>query len=176
MRTLPVLDVSGPPHQGDPPGWDLRVWGCVEEPVTWDLDGFRALPRTSVRCDIHCVTTWTMLDTEWEGVALSAVLDRVRPTSDCTHVVVYADGEYTTNLPLDALRAPDVLLADRFAGAPLPPAHGAPVRLVVPSLYFWKSAKWVRGLEFTATDRPGFWEQRGYSNSADPWQEERYAF
>lgn len=176
VRDFPVLDISGPPYRSVPPAWDLRIWGRVENPVAWDHAALRALPAARVTCDIHCVTTWSKLDTEWEGVALSWVLDHVRPAPDCTHVLAYADGAYTTNVPLEALRAPNVLLAYRFDGRDLEPEHGFPLRLMIPQLYFWKSAKWLRGLEFAAADHPGYWEVRGYSNSADPWKEERYGF
>jgi len=173
---FPVLHVGGVPYVRPPADWDLRVWGAVERPARWDLAEFTSLPITRVRCDIHCVTTWSKLDTVWEGVSLAWLLDEVRPLPECTHVVSHGENGYTANVPLEALRAPDVLLAHRFGGRPLEPVHGAPVRLMIPQLYFWKSTKWLRGLEFTVGDHPGFWEVRGYSDSADPWKEERYGF
>ncbi len=126
--------------------------------------------------DIHCVTTWTKLDTVWEGVPVADVLERAGVLPDATHVVAHAEGGYTANMPLAAVMDADALLAYRYDGRDLDPEHGRPLRLLVPSLYFWKSAKWLRGLEVIVGDRLGFWENYGYSNSADPWREERYAF
>jgi DMSO/TMAO reductase YedYZ molybdopterin-dependent catalytic subunit len=171
-----VLHVGGVPYTTPPDDWDFRVTGVVEDPRRWDLTGFRSLPVSRVTCDIHCVTTWSKLDTVWEGVSLEWLLDEVRPIPEATHVVAHCEQGYTTNLPIEALRAPGVLLAYRYDGRELEPKHGAPLRLMVPQLYFWKSAKWLRSLEFTIGDRPGFWEVRGYSNTADPWKEERYGF
>ena len=144
--------------------------------MRWSHDELRALPTATVTCDIHCVTSWSKLDTVWEGVPLSDVLELVRPTARATHVLAHAEQDYTANLPLEALRADDVLLAYRFDGRELDPEHGRPLRLLVPSRYLWKSAKWLRGLELLDHDQLGFWENYGYSNSADPWREERYAF
>jgi DMSO/TMAO reductase YedYZ molybdopterin-dependent catalytic subunit len=176
VRDFPVLHAGEIPYHDAPADWDFRVWGEVERPMRWTLEELRALPSRNVVCDIHCVTTWTKLDTPWRGVALTWLLDEVRPTPAATHVVAHADPGYTANVPLDALRADDVLLAYEYDGRDLDPEHGRPLRLLVPSRYFWKSAKWLRGLEFVAEDRPGFWEQLGYSNGADPWREERYGF
>lgn len=176
VRDFPVLHAGDVPYRTPPEDWDLRVWGRVAEPVRWTLDEIRALPSRTVTCDIHCVTTWSKLGTVWEGVPLSHVLDVVRPLPDATHVVAHAEEGYTANVPLERLRADDVLLAYAYGGRDLEPEHGGPLRLLVPSLYFWKSAKWLRGLEFLDHDEPGFWERLGYSNSADPWEEERYGF
>lgn len=173
---FPVLHVGAVPYANPPSGWDFRVFGQVANPVRWDFGEFRALPRSRVTCDIHCVTAWSKLDTEWEGVAMSWLLDQVVPLPGATHVVAHADPDYTTNIPIADLRRDGVLLAYRFAGRELEPEHGRPLRLLVPHLYFWKSAKWLRALEFVDADRPGFWERYGYSNTADPWKEERYAF
>jgi DMSO/TMAO reductase YedYZ molybdopterin-dependent catalytic subunit len=176
VRNFPVLHAGSVPYREAPAGWDFRIWGEVARPVRWSSDEFRALPTVTVTCDIHCVTSWSKLGTEWEGVPLSLVLDRVEPTSRATHVLAHAEEGYTANLPLEALRDDDVLLAYRFDGRELEPEHGRPLRLLVPSRYFWKSAKWLRGLELLDRDQLGFWERYGYSNSADPWREERYAF
>ena len=176
VRNFPVLDVQGPPYHEIPDDWDFRVWGRVALPQRWSFDELTALPAVGEVLDIHCVTSWSKLDTSWYGVPMDWLLKTVSPEPSATHVVAHAEAGYTANLPIDALRAPGVLLAYEYDGYPLDPEHGFPLRLVVPQLYFWKSAKWLRGLEFRAGDLPGFWERRGYSNSADPWQEERYAF
>jgi DMSO/TMAO reductase YedYZ molybdopterin-dependent catalytic subunit len=146
--------------------------GQVEEPVSWTWDEFVALPAETPMVDIHCVTKWTKLDTTWEGVSLETLLDGVQ--TDARYVTAFCDGGYTTNLPLEDLRGGRAWIAHRYAGAPLDPEHGGPARLLVPHLYFWKSAKWVRGLELTLEDRPGFWEQGGYHDRGDPWLEQRY--
>ena len=176
VRDFPVLHAGDVPYRTPPADWDFRVWGRVAEPVRWTLDEMRSLPSRTVTCDIHCVTTWSKLGTVWEGVPLSHVLDVVRPLPDATHVVAHAEEGYTANVPLERLRADDVLLGYAYGGRDLEPEHGGPLRLLIPSLYFWKSAKWLRGLEFLDHDEPGFWERLGYSNSADPWKEERYGF
>lgn len=176
VRNFPVLDVQGPPYRDIPDDWDFRVWGEVAVPARWTFPELQALPAVGEQVDIHCVTTWSKLDTAWYGVPMSWLLDAVRPLASASHVVAHAEEGYTANLPLAALQAPGVLLAYEYDGYPLDPEHGYPLRLVVPQLYFWKSAKWLRGLEFRSGDQPGFWERRGYSNGADPWREERYAF
>lgn len=176
VSDFPVLHAGSVPYREAPADWDLRIWGEVERPVSLSLAEFRALPSTRLTCDIHCVTTWSKLDTRWDGVPFSWVIETCRPTAAATHVIAHAEEDYTANLPLEVLRSPDVLLADRFDNLPLEPEHGYPVRLLVPSRYLWKSAKWLRGLEFTTQDAPGFWERLGYSDSADPWKEERYGF
>jgi DMSO/TMAO reductase YedYZ molybdopterin-dependent catalytic subunit len=164
--SVPAVDLSR---------WQLRVWGEVERPLVLDWASFGALPRAAVHTDIHCVTRWSRLDMDFEGVAVRHVLGLVRPTPEARFVVVHAEQGYTTNLPLDVLDDEDVLLADRADGAPLTPDHGYPLRLLVPRRYFWKSAKWVRGLELRRDDQPGFWERYGYHNDADPWQEQRFS-
>jgi DMSO/TMAO reductase YedYZ molybdopterin-dependent catalytic subunit len=176
VRHFPVLHAGTVPYTTPPEDWDFRVWGAVEQPLRWDLGEFRALPTQTRTVDIHCVTTWSKLGTVWEGVAPSLVLDLVRPLPSATHVLAHAEQDYTANLPLAALRDDDALLAYRYEGEELDPDHGRPLRLLVPRLYFWKSAKWLRGLELLEQDQPGFWERYGYSSSADPWREERYAF
>jgi DMSO/TMAO reductase YedYZ molybdopterin-dependent catalytic subunit len=155
--------------------WDFRVYGAVGAPFTLSWDQFRALPRKQVTTDIHCVTRWSKLDTAWEGVPIQAILEMAQLRPEATHVLAHCEQGYTTNLPISVLDDDDVLLADTYDGRPLEPDHGAPLRLFVPKRYFWKSAKWLRGLEFLDHDVPGFWERYGYHNDADPWKEERFS-
>jgi DMSO/TMAO reductase YedYZ molybdopterin-dependent catalytic subunit len=171
---FPVLHYGSVPKV-DLATWDFRVYGEVDNPIRLTWQEFTTLPRKRVGTDIHCVTRWTKLDTAWEGVAIQHVLQlaQVRPTA--THVVAHAEQGYTANLPLAVFDDDDVLLADTFDGQPLEPEHGYPLRLLVPKRYFWKSAKWLRGLEFLDHDQLGFWERYGYNNDADPWKEERYS-
>ena len=169
----PVLHV-GPVPLFDPKTWDFRVAGLVEQPLRLTWEEFSALPRVTLVSDIHCVTTWSKYDNTWEGVSTREILQRAGVKPEARFVIVHAENDYTANLPLEAFQAEDALFATHHDAKPLEPDHGYPLRLVVPRLYFWKSAKWVRGIELTAQDRPGFWEQRGYSNNADPWKEERY--
>jgi DMSO/TMAO reductase YedYZ molybdopterin-dependent catalytic subunit len=171
---FPVLTV-GPNPDYDRAGWDLAVFGEVETPVTLSWDELMDLPQRDVTTDIHCVTRWSKLDTTWEGVPIQAILELAQLRPEVTHVVAHAEQGYTANLPLSVLDDDDVLLADTFGGAPLEPEHGAPLRLLVPKRYFWKSAKWLRGLEFLDHDERGFWERYGYHNDADPWQEQRFS-
>lgn len=171
---FPVLHYGPVPHYPDLSQWDLRVFGLVAEEKVFTWEEFNALPRTRIVADIHCVTRWSMLDTVWEGVRFRDLLATVEVLPEARYVMIHADYNYTTNLPLEVLLQDDVLLATRFDGRPLEPEHGYPLRLVVPSRYFWKSAKWVRGIELMAEDRPGFWEQAGYHNEADPWKEQRF--
>jgi DMSO/TMAO reductase YedYZ molybdopterin-dependent catalytic subunit len=168
---FPVLS-AGPTPRTPLDRWDVRLDGEVDAPQRWDWAAFRALPSETVTKDIHCVTKWSKLDTEWEGVSLDTLLDGVETAAD--HLVAHCDGGYTTNLPLADVTGGRAWLAFAYDGAPLEPEHGGPVRLLVPHLYFWKSAKWVRRLELASEDRPGFWESLGYHNYGDPWQEQRY--
>lgn len=154
--------------------WTLRIFGAVEEELELDWDRLQALPQTEQVSDLHCVTRWSQLDMRFAGVPYRALHERVRPLPGADHVMVHAAGDYTTNLPLNDLLADDVLLAHTYEGAPLPREHGGPVRLLVPRLYLWKSAKWVTGLEYMKGDRPGFWERHGYHMRGDPWAEERF--
>jgi DMSO/TMAO reductase YedYZ molybdopterin-dependent catalytic subunit len=170
----PVLHY-GPLPNIDPSEWTLSISGLVEREVTLTFEQFLALPQVKVFADIHCVTTWSRLNNLWEGVSTSSIKVLANLLPEARFVVVRSWGGYTTNLTLDDFFQPDVLLALRHNDEPLSPKHGYPVRLVVPRLYFWKSAKWVSGVEFTAQDRPGFWESYGYHNRGDPWKEERYA-
>jgi len=168
---FPVLHYGSVPRV-DLATWDFRVYGEVDAPFTLSWDQFRALPRKQVHTDIHCVTRWSKLDTTWEGVPIRAILDLAQLRPSATHVVSHAEQGYTANVPL---ADDDVLLADTFDGQPLELEHGYPLRLVIPKKYFWKSSKWIRGLEFLDHDQPGFWERYGYHNDADPWKEERFS-
>jgi DMSO/TMAO reductase YedYZ molybdopterin-dependent catalytic subunit len=168
---FPVLSAGPTPHTSLD-DWDLTITGEVDGLRRWSWDEFRALPSEPVTVDIHCVTKWSKLDSEWEGVSLDTLLDGVDTTAE--YVVAFCDGGYTTNLPLEDLTEGKAWIAFAFGGEPLDPEHGGPARLLVPHLYFWKSAKWVRGLRLAATDEPGFWEQNGYHNYGDPWKEQRY--
>ena len=171
---FPVLHYGSVPHT-DLATWDFKVWGEVDSPFTLTWTQFKELPRKTVHTDIHCVTRWTKLDTTWEGVPIQEILRLAGVRTSATHVLAHSEQGYTANLPLTVLDDDDVLLADTFDGAPLEQEHGWPLRLVVPKRYFWKSAKWIRGLEFLDHDILGFWERYGYNNDADPWKEERYS-
>ena len=155
--------------------WDFRLFGLVEQPVTLTYQQFFALPKTTLTCDIHCVTQWSRLGVVFEGVAVTTVLGLAKIRPEAKYVMVHGEQGYETNVPLEYLQADDALFAHRADGDDLTPDHGYPLRLVIPRLYFWKSAKWVRGLEFLAGDRPGFWERNGYHMRGDPWKEERYS-
>jgi len=170
----PVLTYGMTPRF-DPATWSFRCFGLVEAEQSWTWPEFLALPMTNVTCDIHCVTRWSRLDNRFEGVPVREILQRVRVRPEAKFVLIHADPDYTTNQPLAELDGDDVLLAVKHDGRPLEPDHGGPCRLVVPKLYFWKSAKWVRGFEFLDVNPPGFWEQNGYHMHADPWAEERYS-
>jgi DMSO/TMAO reductase YedYZ molybdopterin-dependent catalytic subunit len=171
----PVLHAGSVPRT-DLATWDLRLFGELEEPLRLTWDEFTALPSREITVDIHCVTRWSRFDTRFRGVHWSELSGLVGPRPSARFVVAHAEQGFTSNLPLEALEAEDALLAYEADGGPLTPDHGWPLRLVVPSRYFWKSAKWLRGLELRATDEPGFWERYGYHNEADYWREERYQF
>ncbi|HTX17996.1 MAG TPA: sulfite oxidase-like oxidoreductase [Bacteroidota bacterium] len=153
--------------------WMLKVWGEVEEPKTYSWEEFLKLPQTSLKADFHCVTTWSRYDDTWEGVLFRDLIATVKVKPSAQHVMQHAYGGYTTNLPLEWMLNEDVILAHTMNGKPLERDHGGPVRVFTPRRYAWKGAKWVNGFEFMERDRPGFWEQNGYSNTADPWKEER---
>ncbi|HLK39447.1 MAG TPA: molybdopterin-dependent oxidoreductase [Polyangiaceae bacterium] len=163
-------------EEGDPSpgGFRLRVHGEVENPFTLSFAELQAMPQTEQVCDVHCVTKWTVLDAKFTGVRVAELAARAKVKPTAHHVVFEAAHGYTSNVPLHEAVAPNVLVAHRLDGSPLARAHGAPVRALVPDLYFWKSAKWLVGIKFTAVDEPGYWETRGYHNHADPWKEERY--
>ncbi len=170
-RDFPVLS-AGPTPYTALDRWDFRVDGEIEETRRWTWDEFLALPRETFTVDIHCVTKWSKLDTEWEGVSLDVVLADLEDSA--SHLVAHCDGGYTTNLPIEDVTGGKAWIAFRYDDDELAPEHGGPARLLVPHLYFWKSAKWVRRLELVDDDRPGFWESLGYHNYGDPWQEQRY--
>jgi DMSO/TMAO reductase YedYZ molybdopterin-dependent catalytic subunit len=170
----PVLTYGVTPRV-DPSRWTFRCFGLVEQEVTWTWAEVLALPRARITSDVHCVTRWSKLDNEWEGVPIREIMSRIRLKPEARYVMVHADPDYTTNLAVEDLVQDDVLLAVRHGGRDLEPDHGGPCRLVVPRLYFWKSAKWVRAFEFLDVNAPGFWEQNGYHMHADPWKDERYS-
>jgi len=170
----PVLHAGSVPYSLTPATWTLRVHGAVDAPYSLDYTQLLAMPQRSQTNDIHCVTSWSKLDMTWQGVEFRAIADRAKVRSEARFVVMECEQGFTTSLPLEALLEDDVLVAHRAAGAVLPAEHGGPVRMLVPRRYFYKSAKWLRGLKFVAEDEPGFWEVRGYSNVADPWRQMRY--
>jgi DMSO/TMAO reductase YedYZ molybdopterin-dependent catalytic subunit len=168
---FPVLS-AGPTPRTPLDEWDFRITGAVGEEKRWTWDEFRALPSETTTKDIHCVTKWSKLDTVWEGVSLDTLLDDVESSAE--YVMAFCDGGYTTNLPLEDVTDGKAWIAYGYDGEPLDPEHGGPARLLVPHLYFWKSAKWVRGLRLLDDDEPGFWESLGYHMYGDPWREQRY--
>jgi DMSO/TMAO reductase YedYZ molybdopterin-dependent catalytic subunit len=172
----PVLHAGDVPDYGDLSTWTLRVFGEVEQPLELSWDELNALPGSSNVQDIHCVTRWSRFDTQFEGVHWRELAALCRPRPSAHFAVAHAEQGFTTNVPLASLEDDQALLATHADGEPLTPEHGYPLRLVVPGKYFWKSAKWLRGIELRAADQPGFWERLGYHNDADPWQEERYSF
>src|SRR5436305_7671143 len=171
----PVLHAGSVPKT-DLTTWDFRVFGEVENEIVLTYEELKALPQTEIAADIHCVTRWSRFDTSFKGVHWRELAKLVRPRPGARFVVAHAEQGFTSNVPLTALEAEDSLIAWEADGEPLMPEHGWPLRLVVASRYFWKSAKWLRGLELLATDEPGFWERYGYHNDADYWKEQRYGF
>jgi DMSO/TMAO reductase YedYZ molybdopterin-dependent catalytic subunit len=175
QRTIGSLkDMGGEEGDGTTSGWTLQVHGEVSDPFELDWKGLKAMEQTTQLADVHCVTGWTCLDVEWKGVLLSAIAARAGVTDAARHVIFEAAHGYTANVPLAEAMRPNVMLAHRMNGKSLPKEHGKPVRILVPDLYFWKSAKWLTGIRFAAEDDPGYWERRGYHNHGDPWKEERY--
>jgi DMSO/TMAO reductase YedYZ molybdopterin-dependent catalytic subunit len=174
-KKFPVLTVGRNPDY-DLKTWDLRIFGAVEREFNLSWDELMALPQKEITTDIHCVTRWSKLDTVWRGVAFRDLAERAGVNAEATHVMAYSDGGYTTNMPLEVAMDDDVLVAHTYDGKPLEHDHGAPLRLLVPKRYFWKSAKFVRQIEFMTEDRMGFWELNGYHNDADPWREQRHWF
>jgi DMSO/TMAO reductase YedYZ molybdopterin-dependent catalytic subunit len=168
---FPVLS-AGPTPRIPLDRWDFTITGLIDQPRSWTWEQFDALPKETVTHDIHCVTKWSKLGTTWTGVSLDVLLDGIETVA--THVMASSHGGYTTNLPLADLRQSRAWIATGYDDAPLAPEHGGPARLLVPHLYFWKSAKWIRGIELLGEDSPGFWERNGYHNYGDPWQEQRY--
>jgi DMSO/TMAO reductase YedYZ molybdopterin-dependent catalytic subunit len=172
-QKFPVL-TYGPNPPFNPATWDLRVFGEVEKEMRWTWAEFLQLPTLTITCDIHCVTRWSKFDTVWEGVQFTEWCKLFGVKSSARYVIAHCDYGYTTNLPMDVMMDDDVLLAYKFNGLALEPDHGGPMRTLVPKRYFWKSAKFVRAIEFSKNDKPGFWEQSGYHNDGDPFKEERY--
>ena len=183
-QKFPVLHY-GPVPKFNPATWDFRVWGEVEEEVRWTWDEFNQLPRNKANMDIHCVTRWSKFDTEWGGVSVRTLIEEglIKPLPSAKFVVQHAEFGFTVNLPLEVLLQDNFLLATHFNGEPLTPDHGYPLRGAIGHIpdrddlrspYFWKGAKWLRGLEFLPKDRLGFWEQAGYHNEADVWKEQRF--
>jgi DMSO/TMAO reductase YedYZ molybdopterin-dependent catalytic subunit len=168
---FPVLS-AGPTPRTPLEAWTLTVDGAVDAPLTWSWQELLALPQETVTADIHCVTKWSRLDTAWTGVSVDTLLEGVE--TEAEYLTAWSDGGYTTNLALEDVTDGKAWVAHTFGGEPLEPEHGGPARLLVPHLYFWKSAKWVRGLRLTPDDEPGFWEAAGYHNHGDPWREQRY--
>lgn len=173
VQNWPVLDLGVHP---DIPRdkWRLMMGGAVQQPLRLDWAGFQALPQRDSVSDIHCVTSWSRYDNRWRGVCARDLIAAVKPLPEAQHVVLTSYDTYTTNVPLAEFADEDVLLATHWDGQELSVEHGGPLRVVVPKLYFWKSAKWLKRIDFVATDEPGFWETRGYHNHGDPWIEERY--
>ncbi len=171
VRDFPTLSAGPTPHT-PLAEWTFRVGGAVDRPVSWTGEELLALPAETPTVDIHCVTKWSKLDTMWKGVSLDTLIAGVE--TEAQYVSAWCDGGYTTNLPLEDVMDGKAWIAYEFGGQPLEPEHGGPARLLVPHLYFWKSAKWVRGLELLDHDEPGFWENYGYHNYGDPWKEQRY--
>jgi DMSO/TMAO reductase YedYZ molybdopterin-dependent catalytic subunit len=174
VKNWPVLDLGQQPAVSTD-SWRLDVRGLVEKPLTLTWGQFQALGESSKVSDIHCVTTWSRYDNQWKGVSTRDLLDAVAPKPEATHVMLTSYDGYTTNLPLEDFATEDAILATSWEGTPLTRDHGGPMRLVVPHLYFWKSAKWLQRIEFLAADKAGYWEQNGYHMYGDPWREERYS-
>ncbi|HUG05155.1 MAG TPA: sulfite oxidase-like oxidoreductase [Candidatus Limnocylindria bacterium] len=169
----PVLHY-GPVPPFNPKTWDFRVFGNVDNEVKLTWEEFQKLEQTAVQADMHCVTTWSRLDQKWEGVPFSRIVELAKPKSGSNFVIAHSEYGFTANTPIEYCLRDDCLIALRANGAPLTAEHGSPARLVVPRLYAWKSAKWLRGIEFSEVDKPGFWERNGYHNTGEPWKEQRY--
>jgi DMSO/TMAO reductase YedYZ molybdopterin-dependent catalytic subunit len=174
VTDFPVLSAGPTPHT-PLDRWSFTLEGLVASKMSWSWDEFLKLPSQDFTNDIHCVTKWTKLDTKWHGVSVDTLLKNAQVDATAAYVMAFSDGEYTTNIPLAEMVNGQAFVAYQFDGKPLPAEHGGPARLVVPHLYFWKSAKWVRGLRFIERDEPGFWESLGYNMHGDPWKEERYS-
>ncbi len=172
---FPVLHYGSVPRF-DPKDWDFKIWGLVENPIRLTWDEFTKLQTKTATCDIHCVTRWSKFDTQWEGVPWSWVIENAKPKPAANFIMAHCEFGFTANVPLSEIdQDADVMLAYKYDNQPLEPDHGYPLRLLMPRLYFWKSAKWLRGIEFIAQDRPGFWEGYGYHMRGDPWTEERFS-
>jgi DMSO/TMAO reductase YedYZ molybdopterin-dependent catalytic subunit len=174
VRNWPVLDLGVQPEVTRE-SWRLQLFGAVENPLILDWAALERLPRVQCTSDIHCVTSWSRYDNRWSGVRTRDLIDAIRPRADARYVLAHSYDNYTTNITLDDFASEAALLAMSWSEEPLTTEHGGPARLVIPHLYFWKSAKWIRALEFRSNDAPGYWEMRGYHNRGDPWNEERYS-
>ena len=174
VKNWPVLDLGIQPSVTEQ-SWRLDVSGLVENKISWSFADFMAQTQATIKSDIHCVTAWSRFNNTWQGVSTRHLLDMLKVKPEAKYVIQHSADGYTTNVPLADFAGEDVLLASRWEGKPIPSEHGGPVRLVLPKLYFWKSAKWLTKLEFLAGDKPGFWEVRGYHNYGDPWTEQRYS-
>ena len=172
QRLRPMGGQEGDPS---PSAFKLKVHGAVESPFEIDFAGLLAMPQVNQTCDVHCVTKWSLFDSHWTGVRLSDIAARAKLKSTARYVIFEANAGYTSNVPLGEALRPNVLVAHKYENNAIPVPHGAPVRALIPELYFWKSAKWLTGIRFAAQDAPGYWEVRGYNNHADPWKEERYS-
>jgi DMSO/TMAO reductase YedYZ molybdopterin-dependent catalytic subunit len=173
---FPVLHYGTTPHYANLDDWSFRVFGLVETEQTFTWADLMALPTHTQTVDIHCVTRWSKLDTQWTGIPWRILLKLLQVKPEATHVMAHCEQGFTTNIALSVLDDDDTMLTYLYQGQPLEPDHGYPLRLLVPKKYFWKSAKWIRGLEFMASDRPGFWERNGYHMAGDPWKEERFGW
>lgn len=173
-RDFPVLSF-GPTQRIDKKDWKLKIWGLADT-TEWSWDEINALPQTDIHTDIHCVTKWSKFDTNWSGVLLDEIMKQTKVKENANHLIAHSYDGYTTNVPLEDIKGLQAMVALRYEGEEIEPEHGGPVRLLVPHLYFWKSAKWLTGLEFVDHDEPGFWETKGYHNYGDPWKEQRYTF
>ena len=169
-----LTDMGGVPGSGDMKGWQLKISGEVEAPAVLSYQKLLALEGVDLTCDVHCVTGWTLLDSKWRGVRMETIMESVKAKKSAGFVILEGHGGYTSNIPIQEARKDNVLLAYEFSGNALPVAHGAPVRALVPDRYFYKSVKWLEGIKFSAVDEPGYYESGGYSNTADPWKEERF--
>lgn len=174
-KGFPVLSLGPTPHVTKEE-WNLSVTGLVENPIKWNWDEFSKLPHVGITKDIHCVTKWSKFDSKWRGVMMDEIIKIAKVKPEAVHLIAHSYDGYSTNIPLTDIIDGKALVAVEYDGGDIDPEHGGPVRLVIPHLYFWKSAKWLNQLEFSATDKPGFWETRGYHNYGDPWKEQRYTF
>ena len=169
-----IQDMGGTPGTATVANWSLRVYGEVERPAVLSYQELLNLDQVHITCDVHCVTGWTLLDSRWSGVRLSTIMDRAKPRKSAGFIIFEAAEGYTSNIPMSDISKENVILAHSLFGDRLPKEHGAPVRAVIPDRYFYKSAKWIEAVKVTSRDEPGYWERQGYSNSADPWKEERF--
>ncbi len=174
VKDWPVLDLGIQPEIRTT-SYALTLDGAVEHPITLDWAELMALPQSEQVSDMHCVTTWSRYDNKWRGISAEVILALVHPKPECRHVIFHSYDDYTTNVRLEQFAQPDVMLAHTWNGQPISREHGGPLRGMIPKFYLWKSAKWLKRMEFVTQDHPGFWETRGYNNNADPWTEERYS-